>query len=207
MGVAAVNPAVFLDRDGVLTELVIEPATGQYVSPNHVDQLRMVPGVVKPLRRLARAGFPLFIVSNQPAWAKGKTTRAALDAIAENVEGELRSQGVAVAKSFYCYHHPDGVLPELAVRCDCRKPGTRFLIEASRAWGADLRHSWMVGDRASDIECGRTAGCATVLLCSPATAYDQPPPSADYTAHSMAEAVGAILGERGWAREEGESRW
>jgi D-glycero-D-manno-heptose 1,7-bisphosphate phosphatase len=187
-----------------LTELVVEPATGPFVSPIRVEDLRMVPGLVQPLRRLAGAGFQLFIVSNQPAWAKGKATRAALEAIAENVETNLQSQGIAITQSLYCYHHPEAVLRELAVRCDCRKPGMRLLLEASRVWGTELKHSWMIGDRATDIECGRMAGCATVLLRSAATAYDRPPPSADYAVDSMAQAIDAILGEAGSAREQGE---
>jgi D-glycero-D-manno-heptose 1,7-bisphosphate phosphatase len=194
MGVAKVKPAVFLDRDGVLTELVVEAETGQYVSPNDLDELSMRPDVIKPLGRLVRAGFSLFIVSNQPAWAKGKTTRAALDAIAKRVNEEIGSEGVVISQSFYCYHHPESVVPELAVRCECRKPGTKFLYEASRVWGAELENSWMVGDRASDMQCGRAAGCATILLPSPATAYDRPRPAADYTAASLEDAVGMILG-------------
>jgi D-glycero-D-manno-heptose 1,7-bisphosphate phosphatase len=205
MGVAAVERAVFLDRDGVLTQLVIEPGTGDYVSPNRVDELTMAPGVAEPLLRLTRAGFRLFIVSNQPAWAKGKTTRESLEAVRRQVDEELRSQGVTIAQAFYCYHHPNGVRPELAVRCDCRKPGVAFLMAASRTWGTDLGRSWMVGDRASDIDCGRAAGCATVLLRSPASAYDRPPAAADHACDSLAEAVDAILQQRnrageGWVR-------
>ena len=84
------------------------------------------------------------------------------------------------------------------------EPAATIVVDPN-LWGADLKRSWMVGDRASDIECGRSAGCATVLLRSPATAYDRTPPSADYAVDSMAEAVGAILGEGGPVREEGES--
>jgi len=78
-------PLVLLDRDGVLNALVVDPEHGTADSPLHPSQVRLLPGVPEALARLTRAGFVLRIVSNQPAAAKGKTTRANLEAVHEKV--------------------------------------------------------------------------------------------------------------------------
>ena len=75
MGIRAVSrPAVFLDRDGVLVEEVFYPQSGEWEAPWRPDDVRLIPGAAVAARRLAEAGFSLVVVSNQAAFAKGKTT-------------------------------------------------------------------------------------------------------------------------------------
>jgi len=66
--------AVFLDRDGVLNKLVLNPATGEFEPPHSAEDLVLFPDVIESLRIIQDAGFELFLVSNQPDYAKGKTT-------------------------------------------------------------------------------------------------------------------------------------
>jgi D-glycero-D-manno-heptose 1,7-bisphosphate phosphatase len=164
-----VKAAVFLDRDGVLNELVADPASGAAESPLEVEQVRLMPGAAAAAARLARAGFLLVCVSNQPAAAKGKVPIAQLLAVHERVTELLAREGVTLAASRLCLHHEQGVASGLAGPCTCRKPAPGMLLDAAAALGLDMGSSWMVGDTDADILAGRAAGCRTLLILNPAS--------------------------------------
>lgn len=156
--------AVFLDRDGVLNSNIFYSDTEEWESPRTVADFSLIDGVLVALDRLQRASFLLFVVSNQPSFAKGKTTLDDLRAIRMHMEALLVANEILVTEAFYCFHHPQGIVPELAVCCDCRKPSAYFLFEAARNYGLELSESWMVGDRGTDIDCGRAAGVQTIRV-------------------------------------------
>ena len=133
-------------------------------SAHSITELRLLPNTVKALRALRRAGYDLIVVSNQPSFAKQKTTLEALHAVADEFERRLRRKGVELRSSYYCFHHPQGAEPGYGRRCRCRKPSPYFLRQAAHSFDIDLRRSWMVGDRLTDIECGSRAGCRTILI-------------------------------------------
>ena len=161
------NRALFLDRDGVLDQLVFYPSSNEWEGPRTMADLAMIEGITEPLQRFVDAGWLLFIVTNQPSYAKGKTTmedaRAVHDAVVANL-------GVPITRSYVCYHHPHAIVPDLRVTCECRKPGAQSLRDAARDFDIDLGASWMVGDQDSDLACGRNAGCRVALLENPRTA-------------------------------------
>jgi D-glycero-D-manno-heptose 1,7-bisphosphate phosphatase len=149
---------IVLDRDGVLNELVASPAELRPDSPMHAGQARVFPWVAGILRDLTAAGFGLVVASNQPAAAKGKTTRAELEAAHAVVLRDAQAEGGVILSSHLCYHRAeDG--------CACRKPGTGLLVEAF-ARHASFRpaDAWMVGDRAPDILAGAAFGLRTAFL-------------------------------------------
>ena len=162
--------AVFLDRDGVLNQLVLNPANGEYESPHHPQDLRILPGVAAAAKAMQAAGFLLFIVSNQPSYTKGKASLEHIKLIAANLEAALRQEGVSITHAFYCYHYPGGLVPEYSVNCACRKPQPGMLLEARTRFALDLENSWLIGDQDTDIECGQRAGCKTVLIENPLSA-------------------------------------
>ena len=166
--------AVFLDRDGVLNELVLNPKNGEHESPHDPADVCMMPGAASAAKKLQDAGFAIFIVSNQPSFAKGKTTLENIHAIAHGVESQLSAAGVTILRAYYCYHHPDGTVPPYSGACRCRKPKPQFLFDARDEFGIDLARSWMVGDQDSDVECGRRAGCRTVAVANPFSAQRRP---------------------------------
>lgn len=155
---------MFLDRDGVLNDLVPDPISGTPESPLQVDDVRLVAGAAGAARRLAQAGFVLACVSNQPAAAKGRVSIERLFAIHQRVCDLLAAEGVPLEASRLCLHHPQGVLPGLAGVCGCRKPAPGMLLDAAAALGIDLRASWMVGDTDADVLAGQAAGCRTLLI-------------------------------------------
>ena len=155
---AATRSLILLDRDGVLNALWDNPAEPRPDSPLRTEQVAVFPWVPGVLSDLTRAGFGLAIASNQPAAAKGKTTRAELQAVHAAVVLEATRAGGVVLSSHICYHRAEDA-------CTCRKPATGLLAEAfARNPGYDLASSWMVGDRAPDVIAGAAFGVQTALV-------------------------------------------
>jgi D-glycero-D-manno-heptose 1,7-bisphosphate phosphatase len=186
--------AVFLDRDGVLNELVPDSASGKPESPLRVEDVRLLAGVATAAHRLARTGFVLACVSNQPAAAKGLVSIEELLAVHQRVIDLLASVGVVLETSRLCLHHPRGVIPGLSGPCACRKPAPGMLLDAAGALGVDLGISWMVGDTDADVGAGQAAGCKTVLIMHASSEHKrlsgiQP----DLLAADLARAAGLML--------------
>jgi D-glycero-D-manno-heptose 1,7-bisphosphate phosphatase len=156
--------AAFIDRDGVVNELVLDPRTGLPESPLRVEDVVLIPGAADALKRLAGAGWLLVGVSNQPAAAKGTVSVAQLEEVQARVVQLLGAEGASFDAFHMCLHHPDGVVPELSGDCECRKPAPGMLLEAARQLAIDLQASWMIGDTDSDVLAGGAAGCQTVLV-------------------------------------------
>jgi D-glycero-D-manno-heptose 1,7-bisphosphate phosphatase len=156
--VAAAPGLIVLDRDGVLNALVPNPAEPRPDSPLRTLEVVVFDWVADVLRDLTDAGFGLAIASNQPAWAKGKTTRAELQAVHAAVVLEATSRGGVILSSHICYHRAEDA-------CTCRKPATGLLADAfAQHPGYDRATSWMVGDRAPDVIAGAAFGLRTALL-------------------------------------------
>lgn len=153
------NPALFLDRDGVLDELVFYPDTGEWESPRRLADLKLIPGAADAVRKAHADGWLIVVVTNQPSYAKGKTS---LEELAEVHEAVMR--GLPIAKSCVCHHHPEAIVEEYRIKCECRKPGTLSLREAARELDIDLAESWMIGDQDTDLRAGRAAGCRVALV-------------------------------------------
>ena len=185
--------AVFLDRDGVLNELVLNPVTGEYEPPHSPDDLILFPYVIESLLILQVAEFELFLVSNQPDYAKGKTTLEMIHAVHARFDHILTSGGIHFREYYYCYHHPNGIVPEYSFACECRKPKPWFLLKASQDYGINLEKSWLIGDRDSDIECGRAAGTRTIMIEEPHSSGLRGSSHPDNFAENLKDAVMIIL--------------
>jgi D-glycero-D-manno-heptose 1,7-bisphosphate phosphatase len=156
--------AIFLDRDGTLNSLVYYTDTQEYESPRTPEAFTLLEGVETALKQLSASGYHLFLVSNQPSYAKGKTSLENLQAVHVRLVDQLSIQGVQLTEAYYCYHHPKGIVAVLTTVCNCRKPGIESLLQARDSYGIDLNQSWMIGDQDTDIQCGIKAGCRTILL-------------------------------------------
>jgi D-glycero-D-manno-heptose 1,7-bisphosphate phosphatase len=186
--------AAFVDRDGVINELVPDPVSGRPESPLDVPSVALIDGAAAALTRLAQDGWHLVGVSNQPAAAKGLLSVADLCDVHERVIELLAAEGVRFDDFRICLHHPDGVVADLAGPCDCRKPGPGMLLAAAAALDLSLEGSWMIGDTDSDVEAGRSAGCRTILVAHSASAHKRASTlRADATADSLAAAADIIL--------------
>jgi D-glycero-D-manno-heptose 1,7-bisphosphate phosphatase len=175
MSTAALRPAAFLDRDGVLNQDL------GYV--HRVADFHWVPGAVQALQRLQAAGYALVVVTNQSGVARGMYTLADVDTLHAHMQRELAAAGVVLTGIYRCPHLPDAPLPAYRLNCDCRKPGPGLLLQALREHALDASLSVMVGDRASDIQAGQAAGVARCLQVGPGQA-----------AADLAAAVDLMLG-------------
>ncbi|HXW59825.1 MAG TPA: HAD-IIIA family hydrolase [Solirubrobacteraceae bacterium] len=194
LDLASGRAAAFLDRDGVLNEAVPDPASGLLESPLEVKDVHLLPGAAKAAGRLRQAGYALICVSNQPAAAKGKATVAELQAVHERVLDLLAQEGVSLEASYLCMHHPEGTVPELSRRCDCRKPSPGLLHDAVDGLALNPSRSWMFGDTDSDVQAGRAAGCRTVLIEYPDTAHKRSGRSGpDLRARDLFDGVAQLL--------------
>jgi D-glycero-D-manno-heptose 1,7-bisphosphate phosphatase len=143
------NRAVFLDRDGTIIE------EKNYLC--RAEDVAILPGAAAALGRLQRAGFKLFIVSNQSGVGRGYFTLAEVEKVNEHLLRELAREQVRVEK---VYIAPEA--PEAPSRG--RKPSPQFLLDARNEFGVDLAQSYMIGDKLIDLECGWNAGVRKCLL-------------------------------------------
>lgn len=164
-----VRAAVFVDRDGVLDELVPRPVSGDLESPLDPEQVVLMPGVAPALRHLRNSGYAIVQVSNQPAAALGDAGIEQIEGVQARFLELLDSAGAAPDAFRICLHHPDGVVPGLARVCECRKPAPGMLLDAAAELDVDLRASWMIGDIDTDILAGAAAGCRTIMIENPAS--------------------------------------
>jgi D,D-heptose 1,7-bisphosphate phosphatase len=156
--------AVFLDRDGVINELVYHQEVGVIDSPFTVEQFRLLPGVGDAIKRLREGGYKVVLVSNQPGIAKGHMSTETFAKIRKRMKGDLAKEGAFIDGEYYCFHHPEARVEWFKINCGCRKPSPGLLLQASRDLEIDLSQSWMIGDGLSDIKAGKSAGTRTILL-------------------------------------------
>lgn len=144
-------PAIFIDRDGTLNEDI------GYVST--AEQLILYPWAAEAVRMINEADLKAIVITNQSGVARGMYTEQTLAEIHSRMIDELAAHGARIDAIYYCPHHPDE-------GCECRKPRTGMLEAAAREHDIDLTHSFVVGDKASDINLAVNAGCEGVLVLS-----------------------------------------
>lgn len=158
--------AVFLDRDGIINELVYFPEQGIVDSPFTPEQMRLTPFAVDAVNRFHELGFRVVLISNQPGIAKGHFDESTFDTISLRMRELLRQGNAYLDGEYYCFHHPNGVREEYRKVCDCRKPRPGLLLRAAKDHNISLAQSFFVGDGLIDVKAGREAGCRTVLVAS-----------------------------------------
>jgi D-glycero-D-manno-heptose 1,7-bisphosphate phosphatase len=170
------NNAVFLDRDGVIT--IPLKSNGKSYAPRSMSDFKFYDKSDLSIRRIKLLGYLAIIVSNQPDVANGLLEVSVLNQMNKKILLELEIDEVN-----NCIHSQ-------AAECFCRKPKDGMILNAASKWDIDLNKSWMVGDRDSDIESGRKAGCRTIYInrgWKGETGY-----KSDFICSSLPEAVDLI---------------
>lgn len=147
--------AIFLDKDGTLVKNV----------PYNVDpgKIEFSPGATLLLSSL-KSSFQFHVVTNQAGVALGLFSEKELIPVQKKLDLMFHAVGATLADFHYCPHHPDAKVSLYKKNCLCRKPGSKLLEDAAFRYQIDLKGSWMIGDILDDIECGKKAGCRTILI-------------------------------------------
>ena len=147
------QPAAFLDRDGVLN------IDHGYVC--RIEDVEWVPGAAEATRALHEAGYLVILVTNQSGIARGMFSEAEYLAFAEAYLGAFPGHLDAI---YYCPHHPDAGEAPYRADCECRKPNNGMLEQAIREWPISRDGSFMIGDKDSDVEAARRTGIPGYLF-------------------------------------------
>jgi D-glycero-D-manno-heptose 1,7-bisphosphate phosphatase len=190
------NKCVFLDRDGVINPLVYNPLTNDYESPHRIEDFSVFPYVGKALKLLQANHYNLFLISNQPSYAKGKTSLDNIYTIQTALDTYLQEHGIIFTAYYYCYHHPAGIVPEYTQVCDCRKPKSKFLVDAQAEFALDYRSSWLIGDQDSDVECGQSQGLQSIQIENVHSVLKRGKSTPTYKVNNLLQAVEIIINKQ-----------
>jgi D-glycero-D-manno-heptose 1,7-bisphosphate phosphatase len=149
-------PAVFLDRDGTMIH-----------DPGHLsrlDELRWYPWTIDAVRLLNRAGFLVFVTTNQGGVGLGLYDESFVRAVHDLMTARIAAGGGRIDGWFYCLHHPRAVIDSLRIDCDCRKPRPGMVQQAQTRFTFDLARSFVVGDKMTDIGLAASVGARGVLV-------------------------------------------
>lgn len=150
------TPAVFLDRDGTMIHDV------DYLSRS--DQVAWYPWTIDAIRLLNRAGYLVCVVTNQGGIGLGRTTEAFVRQTHADMARTLAAAGARIDGWYFCPHHPNATVPELAAACACRKPGRGMIDLALKDHAIDLTKSFTIGDKEADVALGTGVGARGVFV-------------------------------------------
>lgn len=180
--------AIFIDRDGTINKFVD--------NLSRIEDFELIAGVGEAIKKINQSGYLAVSVTNQPMVAKGFLKEDELWEIHKKMETVLGRENAYLDKIYYCPHHPESGFPgevkSLKIECDCRKPNVGMVNKAVEELNIDLAQSWMIGDSETDLICGKTAGCKTILL----NQNNEKNQYADYVFTDLLSAVNFIFEEK-----------
>jgi D-glycero-D-manno-heptose 1,7-bisphosphate phosphatase len=187
------RPAVFLDRDGTMIHDV------GYLSRR--EDVTWYPWTIEAVRLLNQCGFDVVVVTNQGGIGLGFYTEDFVHALHEELDRDVRDGGGRVAGWFYCPHHPRARVESLRIACDCRKPRPGMIRQAERLLPIDLARSYVIGDKAIDLDLAAAVGAQGILVKTgygqaEAGAHGGSVPNAVFVAETLLEATSWILEQR-----------
>ena len=193
----AMRAAVFLDRDGTMIHDV------GYL--NRVEDLRWYASTIDAVRLLNRAGFLVFVTTNQAGIGLGLLDESILGRLHGEMRRVLDAEGAQIDGWFHCPHHPSAVIEALRMECTCRKPQPGMIQQAQAQFEFNLERSFVVGDKMADVGLATGVGARGVLV---RTGYGEDVvrqhggtvPGAAFVAASLMEATSWILGQQAGAR-------
>jgi len=188
------RPAIFLDRDGVICKDMDKmPLTKDF---------ELLENVAEAMKEINKSDYLSIVVTNQPMIAKGFVTFDEVYNTHKKMETLLGEKGAYLNKIYFCPHHPEagfeGEIKELKIDCDCRKPKTGMLLRAQKELNIDLKNSWMIGDKETDILVGKKVDCKTILIHNTVKedGAGEVTGNADFICANLYEAVKLIKGSK-----------
>ncbi|MET4080262.1 D-glycero-D-manno-heptose 1,7-bisphosphate phosphatase [Pedobacter sp. UYP30] len=146
------NKAIFLDRDGVLNHEIYD-----YIC--RVEDFQVLEYQIPVLKRFFDEGYLLIVITNQGGIALKRYSEEDLAIMHQMLRNAFVKKGAEIAAVYYCPHHPTVSQP-----CQCRKPGSKMLLDAIEMFEVDPKQSIMIGDKPRDVEAGEGAGVKGLLI-------------------------------------------
>ncbi len=179
--------ALFIDRDGVILK-----------EKNYVyrqEDAEFLPGVFEALKKATASGYRIIIVSNQSGIARGLYTEKDYLKLEKWLETKFEENSVKIDGVYYCPHHPEASVKKYKKDCECRKPKPGMILKAAKEHNLNLAESFMIGDKTTDVEAGKNAGCKTILVKTGYAGKDSESKlKPDFVADDLLSAVEIILG-------------
>ena len=191
--------AVFLDRDGVLNEIVYHQDLGLLDSPFTLKQFKLMPGSARAVANINKSGLLAILISNQPGVAKKHYAIEVHQAMDRKLTSLLAKESAHLDDRFYCLDHPEARIKKYRKNSDWRKPMPGMILAATAKYSIDRERSWMIGDSIIDIQAAHAAGIKAILIgslhcytCRLLAEYQIRP---EYAVATIEEAVALILGK------------
>lgn len=172
------NKAAFLDRDGTINK-VLEDDVAIY----RVEDFEFEEGVIPALQKLQNLGYMLIVITNQGGIGAGNYTQDDYDAVNNHMLEQLEREGISITQVYHCPHLVGSEMSQYNIDCMCRKPRPGMLENAIVKFGIDAKASFMVGDKLTDVQAGRSVGAKTAAIGN----YEKG--SADYVGSSLLDVV------------------
>lgn len=167
------NKCIFLDRDGVIN---VERGDYTYLP----EDFKIIDGVPEAIEKIKKAGYLAIVITNQAGISKGTYSRDQMNLCHEIL---MEKTGRLIDKIYYCPYHP------IRSASLCRKPDSLMIEKAIAKFDIDVKASWFIGDRCTDIACGQKIGLNTVLITDRANNECNP----TFVAGNLFEAVGSMI--------------
>lgn len=151
------TPVVFFDRDGTINH---------EIGPVYeLSQMELIDGAAAAVKKLKERGIVCIVLTNQSGPARGYFPESHVVELNKHLKHLLADQGAHIDAVYYCPHHEQGVVPEYAICCDCRKPKPGMVDQARADFpNVDLAFGYMIGDQSTDIELAKNARLRSVLV-------------------------------------------
>jgi len=150
------SKAIFIDRDGTINEEV------GYI--NHVSRFQLLPKTIEAIRLINQSSFKAIVITNQAGVARGYFPEELVNEVHTKMTMLLNEGDACLDKIYYCPHHPQVGPDKYRIDCICRKPKTGMLEKAAEEFNIDLSHSYIIGDKYTEIALGHKVGSKSILV-------------------------------------------
>lgn len=174
------NKAVFLDRDGTIIKDMV------YLSKE--EDIEIIPEAVEAIKILKNNNYLVILITNQSGIARGYYSVEQFNRVNIKVINIFKEKGAMIDDTYFCPHLDNG--------CACRKPNPGMILDAAKEHDIDLSNSFVIGDKNTDIEAGKNAGCRTIFVLTGQENVEDQSVNPDFIAKDALDAAGRIV-ERG----------
>lgn len=164
--------AIFLDRDGVIN------LDHSYIYKK--EDFEFCDGIFETLQYLSSLGYTFFIVTNQSGIGRGYYSEEDFQKLTSWMIDEFARKDIKITKVYHCPHSPDE-------NCECRKPKIGMFKKAQKEFHIDMKSSWMIGDKQSDIQAGKNSGIPNTIFINSSTCKE-----ASYSVKSILDIIDII---------------